>query len=416
MASKARKYDLVLLGATGYTGQLVAEYIQQNVATDLHWAIAGRNGSKLSQLATELKGLNPNRIQPGIEVVELNSQDLQQLAKKTQVLISTVGPFARYGEPVVEACVKSKTHYFDIAGETPFTYDMLHKYNDLAKKNGVVLAPHSGVDSVPADILTFLCVQKIRQTYDVGVKESVNILHEMGGGPSGGSIATIFGLMDAYSPGFTAKALKPHALSPIPPPKGARRDSFLDWILGSRNVQPFGVVTHFPQAECDIGIVHRSWGLYDQGKYYGDRFSFGEYQHVGSRLKAFFMSYIVGFIRTTLTYIALLRWLLKRVVPFPPSGSGPPKAEFQNYRVIFKTVATADCVPEHKVLATLKYKGSPYYLTGVFVVQAALTLLQGGDTLGKRLKGMVTPATWGMELVNRIEQQAGVELDVSLLD
>ncbi|KAK5414285.1 hypothetical protein LTR06_004098 [Exophiala xenobiotica] len=414
MASESREYELVLLGATGYTGQLVAEYIQENIAADLKWAIAGRNGSKLFQLATELKGLNTDRIQPDIEVVELNSQDLQQLAKKTQVLISTVGPFAKYGEPVVEACVKSRTHYFDIAGETPFTFDMLHKYHDLAKQNGVVLAPHSGVDSIPADILTFLCVQKIRQTYNVGVKESVNVLHELGGGPSGGSLATMVSLMEAYSARFTADALKPYALSPIPPPKAAGRVSLLDRLLGSRNIPPFGVVTHFPQAECDIGIVHRSWGLYEQGNYYGENFSFGEYQLVGSRLKAFLMSYTVFFIRTALAFIPPLRWLLKKILP--PSGSGPPKSEFQNYRVVFKTVATADSVPEHKVMATLSYKGSPYYLTGVLVVQAALTLLQGEDTLGKRLKGMVTPATWGMELVSRIKQQAGVELDVRLLD
>ncbi|EXJ57734.1 uncharacterized protein A1O5_12524 [Cladophialophora psammophila CBS 110553] len=413
MTSVSRKYDLIVLGATGYTGRLTAEYIQEHITTDLKWAIAGRNGSKLSRLADDLKGINADRVQPGLEVVELNRDDLQQLAQKTQVLISTVGPFAKFGEPVVEACVKSKTHYFDITGETPFTLDMLQKYHDLAKKNGVVLAPHSGVDSVPADILTYLCVQKIRQTYGVGVRESINVLHELGGGPSAGSLATMVSLIETYSFQFTHCALRPYALSPIPPPKAAGTVSLLDRLLASRYIPPFGVVTHFPQAECDIGIVHRSWGLYEQGKYYGDKFRFYEYQIIGRRLKAFLTHYTVSLVRTALRLLPPFRWLVKRLLP--PSGSGPPKSEFANYRVFFATVATADCEPTRRVMASLNYKGSPYYLTGVLVVQAALTLLEGGDTLGRKLKGMVTPATWGMELVDRMKQ-AGVEFRVSLLD
>lgn len=221
-------------------------------------------------------------------------------------------------------------------------------------------------------------------------------------------------LMEEYSPRFTADALKPHALSPIPPPQEAARVSLRDRLLGSRDIQPFGVVTHFPQAECDIGIVHRSWGLYDHGEYYGQRFSFGEYQFVGSRLKAFLMSHTVSLIRMALAYVVPLRWLLKKMLPAP--GSGPPRSEFQNCRVVFKTIARSDSVPEHNVLATFSYKGSPYYLTGVLVVQAALILLQGGDTLAKRLTGMVTPATWGMEFVDRIKQQEGLELKVELLE
>ncbi len=220
-------------------------------------------------------------------------------------------------------------------------------------------------------------------------------------------------LIEVYPSRFTARALEPHALSPIPPPKSTRRVSLLDRMLGSRDIPPFGVVTDFPQAECDIGIVHRSWGLHEQGKYYGDNFRFFEYQLVGSRLKAFLMHYTVSLIRTALRVFAPFRWLVKKILP--PAGGGPPKSEFHNYRVAFKTVATADCETVHKVMASLNYKGSPYYLTGVLVVQAALTLLQGGETLGKSLSGMVTPSTWGMELVNRMKK-AGIELEVSLLD
>jgi short subunit dehydrogenase-like uncharacterized protein len=130
-----RPYELVLLGATGYTGELTAEYIQEHVATDLKWAIAGRNGKKLHQIAEKLKKMNPDRIQPGIvpppcfeiaevsnsssraavvEVVEVKNPELTTLAAKTKVLITTVGPYAKFGEPVVKACVDAGTHYLDV--------------------------------------------------------------------------------------------------------------------------------------------------------------------------------------------------------------------------------------------------------------------------------------------------------------
>jgi short subunit dehydrogenase-like uncharacterized protein len=127
----SRQYEIVLLGATGYTGKLTAEYIQEHVATDLKWAIAGRNEKRLNEIAEELKTLNPDRIQPGmwmqtgggrtlanvctaIEVLELKSDELHAIAEKTQVLITTVGPYWKYGTPVVEACANSSTHYLDM--------------------------------------------------------------------------------------------------------------------------------------------------------------------------------------------------------------------------------------------------------------------------------------------------------------
>lgn len=126
-----RQYELVLFGATGYTGNMCAEHITINLPTNLKWAVSGRSAAKLSAFVEELKSFNSDRLQPGtpflqlvyepdlirrtaIEVCALSSTDLDSLAKKTKLLINTVGPYHRYSSPVVEACAKNGTHYLDV--------------------------------------------------------------------------------------------------------------------------------------------------------------------------------------------------------------------------------------------------------------------------------------------------------------
>ena len=113
MSSPSREYEIILLGATGYTGAYCAEHIVKNLPTDLRWAVAGRSESKLSTLVDRIKSLNTNRLDPGIEITSLSSEDLDTLVKKTKLLITTVGPFHKYGSPVVEACARNGTHYVD---------------------------------------------------------------------------------------------------------------------------------------------------------------------------------------------------------------------------------------------------------------------------------------------------------------
>jgi short subunit dehydrogenase-like uncharacterized protein len=108
-----RTYDIVIFGATGYTGKLAAEYVAVNLPTDLKWAISGRNASKLAQLAEELKGFNPDRTPPALEPAGLTKDEMVLLAKKTRVMLACVGPYMFYGEPVLAACAENGTHYID---------------------------------------------------------------------------------------------------------------------------------------------------------------------------------------------------------------------------------------------------------------------------------------------------------------
>jgi len=140
MANEDRQYELILFGSTGYTGKLTAEHIAKNLPTDLKWAVAGRNHQKLSAVVDSIKSLNADRIPPKVEVAELTPSDLDALAKKTRLLISTVGPYHLYGTPVVEACAKNGTHYVDCTGEVPWVYDIIKKYHKIAQSTGAIVS------------------------------------------------------------------------------------------------------------------------------------------------------------------------------------------------------------------------------------------------------------------------------------
>lgn len=113
MSSSERQYELILLGATGYTGNYCAEHIVTRLPTNLRWAVAGRNAPKLNTVLEEIKSLNPDRLAPGVEVTSLSSKDLDALTKKAKCIVTTVGPYHVYGTPVVEACARNGTHYID---------------------------------------------------------------------------------------------------------------------------------------------------------------------------------------------------------------------------------------------------------------------------------------------------------------
>ena len=143
-----RPYDLVLLGATGFTGGLTAAHLAGQLAgTDLRWAIAGRDRSRLEALAATLPGT------PSVEVVDVHDLvGLLDLAARTRVLATTVGPFARHGELVAQACVRSGAHYADITGEPAFVDLLRRRYDADARRAGVKLVSCCGFDSVPHDL------------------------------------------------------------------------------------------------------------------------------------------------------------------------------------------------------------------------------------------------------------------------
>src|SRR5690554_6763921 len=142
-----RKYDIILFGATGYTGGLVAEKLRLLSPSNLRWAIAGRSVQKLELLQNDLNQRNPDRTPVDVFICDLSEHQIETMASLTKCLITTVGPFLNYGTAVLEACAVYGTHYVDSTGEYPWVYEMIKKCNRTAVNRKAIMIPQCGFDS-----------------------------------------------------------------------------------------------------------------------------------------------------------------------------------------------------------------------------------------------------------------------------
>ena len=157
---------------------------------------------------------------------------------------------------------------------------MVEKYHEIAKENHAIIIPEIGIESAPSDLLAFALVNLIRKELSVGTKEVVVSVHDLKGTPSGGTLATILSLMDHYSLKQIGQSSGSWATSPVPGPKAQSPRSWVRNLLGVRSVPGLGTLTTSISAAPNIAIVQRSWGLFDDGKLYGDRFQYNEYMRV----------------------------------------------------------------------------------------------------------------------------------------
>ena len=318
----SRHYECIVFGATGYTGKYTAEHITTHLPTDFKWAVAGRSKEKLQRVVDEIKSLNPDRKPPEIEIAQLEKDDLVNLAKKTKVLITTVGPYHKYGTVVVEACAETGTHYLDVTGEVPWVYDMIQKYHDTAKKNGAIMILQNGIESAPTDLMCWMLVSFLREQLKVGAAEVIHTIHEMKASASGGTLATALSLFDSYSLADFSKAQQPWSMCPVEAPKQAASRPILEKVSGVRYVDGLGTLTDSIQGPADIPIVHRSWGLYDDGKFYGKNFRLSAYSTASNALFGFAFHVTLASVFTAFI-LPPVRWILKQFVYQP--GDGPTK-------------------------------------------------------------------------------------------
>ena len=211
MQDSRKRYDLVLMGASGFTGRLVAEHLHQR-APNLSWAIAGRNQEKLEAIRAEYA--------PSADLVicdSLSIEDMRSLASSSKVVASTAGPFAQIGTPLVEACALSGTDYVDITGETQWIRDMLDAYHDIAEENGARIINCCGFDSLPSDLGTYLLADSLRVSNSQ--LEVIGILTRLRGSLSGGTFASMQNLIKAAKVKEVARVLAhPFSLNPRPLP------------------------------------------------------------------------------------------------------------------------------------------------------------------------------------------------------
>lgn len=224
------EFDIVLVGATGFTGLLVAKDLVLNAPTTLRWALAGRSQSKLDNALCELKKLNPRLALPGSIVVDtLKYEQCLEVVERTTCVITTVGPYSILGESLLRACATKGVHYCDLTGEIPFVKKMISKYEKVAQDSGSIVVCCSGFDSIPVDITNFLVAKYIREKYDAGTKDAKTIVEDVRGAASGGTLASVFSLLDIFSLKEISAAHAPWSISPRRGSKSQKGTPHVRW-------------------------------------------------------------------------------------------------------------------------------------------------------------------------------------------
>ncbi len=298
-----RKYDIVLYGASGFTGRQTVEYCKQFAPGGLSWAIAGRNRSKLG-------GVNL----AGADVLVADAQDdaaLNDLARQTRVVASTAGPFGLYGTRLVDACVRNRTHYCDITGETPWIRQQIDRHHAQAAADGTRIVPGCGFDSIPSDFGAWLTCKHMRDTLHLD-PSSISAYFRVGGGINGGTLASLFHMLETNQ---LIVSRDPFLLDPDPQvhtaeertlnadPKGVRYDPDLKkWVAP------------FLMGSINTRVVRRTQALL------GTRFGYQEYSKYGSARTARTVT-IAGNVFESIAASGFGRRILKRLLPKP--GEGP---------------------------------------------------------------------------------------------
>lgn len=292
------------------------------------------------------------------------------------------------------------------------------------------IIPQIGVESAPADLLSWAMVNAVRDQYHTGTAELVCSTYDMKGSPSGGTLSTIFSLFDHFSMAEVRTAMKPWSINPLGPPRDsgvAPRTTWTQRMLGLRTVPDLGILTTSIQGSTDATEVYRSSGLIDNGELYGRHFRFSPYMKTRNVLTAILTHIGLAFGLAVLL-LRPVRTLLKTMVYKP--GDGPsreyfsPSTDYQSVltahreskqdRLEYRAIAYADdddASRARRMHGTLSWEGSMYHLTGVLVAEAAISLLQDDSLAKDRGGGFLTPACLGNEYVKRLSQ-AGVVVTV----
>ncbi|HKJ35252.1 MAG TPA: saccharopine dehydrogenase NADP-binding domain-containing protein [Solirubrobacterales bacterium] len=406
--SESRTHDLVLFGATGFVGRLTAEYLLEAVPEGTAVALAGRSRDKLERLKADL---GPGAA--GWVLIEADSCDrsaLDEMARSTKVVATTVGPYLKYGMPLVEACAEAGTHYADLTGETLFMRRSIDVAHERAEATGARIVHTCGFDSIPSDIGVLL-LHEYAAANDLGdLGETSLVVRKMRGGASGGTIDSARASIDEGKADKAARKvmLDPYALSPdrSSEPKGTDerdpRGVIHEPELG-------GYLAPFVMGTVNTRVVRRSNALLDHA--YGSALRYRELMLTGSGpMGAAKAAGVVGTLGALFGGLALspTRKLLDRLLPDPGEG---PDAEARE-RGFFTIDIHAETSAGPELVCAIHADGDPgYKATAVMLGEAALALALDGDRLPDRA-GVLTPATGiGVRLAERL-REAGHSYEV----
>ncbi|WGY73082.1 saccharopine dehydrogenase NADP-binding domain-containing protein [Burkholderia cepacia] len=408
-------YDLVVFGATSFVGQILTRYLSDylpGAGETLRWAIAGRSEAKLKQVRAAL-GVAGQSV-PIIVADAADEAQLQALCAQTRVVVSTVGPYALYGEPLVRVCAQTGTDYCDLTGETQWIKRMIDRYESAARQSGARIVHCCGFDSVPSDMGVFFLQQHARRQWGVPATQVKMRVRTLKGGASGGTVASVINVVReaAADPALRRELLDPYSLCPKGHGFTARQHAVRSAEF-DRDCDAW--IAPFVMAAINERVVHRSNAL--AGNAYGSRFTYDEAVMTGAGLKgrltaltmvAGLGAFMVGVL------IKPVRGLMERFL-LPKPGEGPSAEAQQAGRYDLRFFGRADDGRTLRVKVTGD-RDPGYGSTGKMLGQAALSLVLDYSSDGVksgRGGGFWTPATMFDErYVERLVRHAGLGFEV----
>ena len=383
-----RKYKIVIFGATGFTGELCAKFMSEKYS-DIPIAIAGRSLEKLEKIKNKHGLPFPIIVADAFDV-----NALEKMCKDTEVVLSTAGPYHKYGSDLLGACVKSGCHYVDITGESFWIKDMIEKHHKEASNKGVRIINACGFDSAPSDLGVFYAVNQV-----AGSVKSVQCFQAWKGEASGGTMETMFSSMDAK---LAKGGLGKFSLNPKNSISENQKKKTSDKIKVQKIPHLGGWTGPFVMALPNTRVVRRSAALSRfTGKYYGDDFVYSEgayYSKKGAARKVTFMTLALGLI-----IVSPLRKLLRGF--FRKPGEGPSQEAMDSG--FFKSRFLIETQDGFRAFS-MSSSGDPgYKMTSRMACESALCLaienpasLPGGEGFG----GLLTPSVGlGNVLINRLK-------------
>ena len=406
-----RDFDLVLWGATGFTGTLTAEYLAEHAQiSDLDWAIAGRNRDKLEQLRTSLGEDHADL--PILVGDALDRASLDDIATRTKVVCSTCGPYAKLGSDLVAACVQTGTDYCDLTGEVHWVREMIDAHHQTARDNNARIVHCCGFDSVPSDLGTLLVQNEAIDRFGAPCEQVLCFIWHLRGGISGGTAASAAGVIAAARKDAQVRktVTDPYGLNPPdnrpgidgPPQQKPRFEPAVD-----------GWSAPFVMATVNEKVVRRTNALLDDR--YGNQFSYREASYMGrgasAAAKATMMSASLGAITAGLA-LRPTRKLIEKLV-FPDPGEGPDRDTIENGRFTLRFHGKNPGGEDrgHDIVCEVAADQDPGYgATAVMLAESALCLaVDDADGLDG---GVLTPASaLGTTLIDRL-RNAGLTFDV----
>lgn len=396
-------FDFILFGATSFVGKIFCEYMTATYSnSDVNWAIAGRSQSKLDTLKSEL-GATAKDL-PVLVADSSDESSLQALCDKTKVVVSTVGPYALYGEPLVKICAETGTDYCDLTGEAQWIAAMVRKYQKTAEKSGARIVNSCGFDSIPSDLGVFFLQEQSQAQFKQDCFRIKMRVKAANGGFSGGTVASLMNVVKEASenPALRRELANPYALCPDGHPffahqasnSGAKYDSdFKRWIAP------------FVMAAINTRIVHRSNSLLNNR--YGNNFLYDEAMLMKSKWVAKSMSLVLGLFMVGSAFKPTRSMMEKLFLPKP--GEGPSKEEQE--KGFFNLQFFGETAAGNKIRAKVTGDKDPGY--GSTAKMLAETAIHFANLSDQQPGGFWTPASlFGTPLIDRLQEKAGLSFEL----